>query len=134
MFSPLYEKLKQAENYSFDFNIDIQIINHYKRNIPFIGAPKVDIPAYRCYFFENYINICGLHNLSPREYNILKRITNEPGLNPYIEHYILFENRVIAEGNINAAIFAHIIFHFHHRIANKFVLQDYIKKIYEEEG
>lgn len=131
MFNPLYEKLKQAENYIFDSNIDIQIINYHKQNIPFIGVPKIDMPLYRSYFFENYICICGLHNITPREYSILKKITGEPGHKPFIEYYVLFENRVIAEGNINAGTFAHIIFHFHHRIANKFVLLDYTKEIYE---
>ena len=128
---PLRERLTEAEDYVFLRKIDHEIINAHRQKMQFVGIRRIEMPLYRCYFFENQVEICNLSHLSPREYEMLKKILREPGFNPYIEYYILFENRVVGEGSVNAGVLVHTLFHLHHRIGSKFVLKDYVRGLYE---
>jgi len=129
--NPLLDMLKQADSYVFDSGVDMQIINAHRQGIPFVGAAKIDIPLSRCYFFENQVEVSRLHHLTKRECSVLQKILKEPGFNPYISFFVLYESRVIAEGSVNAAVLAHALFHFHHRVARNYILQDYVTGIYE---
>ncbi len=127
---PDYKKILDADAYNFDTGIDLAIINAHRAKMPFIGPVHPSLPIYRCYFFEDQILVTCLHHITNKEYGILSAITESHGFKPYIKYYVLYENRVIAEGEINASVLAHILFHFHHRIGLKYLVKDFLNGIF----
>lgn len=120
-------KVTLVESLRFDPKVDIEIIGAYlnKRPSQFSVCPS-PIPIYRCYFFENEIIVTYLTHLLRREYETFSHIVKASAIhNPHIDLFVITDNEVILKEKINGDILAHLLFRFHHRIAKKYITEEF---------
>lgn len=119
-------KLRTAENMQFNPIADLEIISAYRNRRPATcNVIKSPIPLYRCYFIEDQTVATYMTHILKSEYNLFLRIAKKPAYHPvYVDLFVLSNSEVVLDKKIDASIFAHLLFRFHHRIVKKYITEE----------